>query len=60
MRHVPIEQEKNGNADSPVDLNILNTLKDLQAEGKPDIRKKVIRTYLASSPPLLVQLQEGL
>lgn len=60
VRHPPIEQGKKGNtSDSSVDLNILNTLKGLQEEGKPDIRKKVIRAYLASSPPLLVQLQKA-
>lgn len=53
------QEEKEDTGNSSVDLNILHTLSDLQVEGKPDIRKKVIQTYLASSQPLLVQLQEA-
>ncbi len=42
-----------------IDPSMLQVFSDLQVEGKPDIRKKVVLTYLSSSQPLLVQLQEA-
>jgi len=57
----PAEQlTKDNEANVPsVDRSVLRALRDLQMEGKPDIRKKVIQAYLSSSLPLLAQLREA-
>ncbi len=36
-----------------IDWNVLDALKVLQKPGKPDVREKLINSYLSSSPSLL-------
>ncbi len=42
-----------------IDQSVLNSLRDLQMPGKPDILKRVISAYLSSTAPLLVTLKEA-
>lgn len=42
-----------------IDQSVLNSLRDLQMEGKPDILKRVISAYLSSTTPLIVTLKEA-
>jgi len=48
------------NSTSPIDQNVLETLRDLQIAGKPDILKKVVTAYLSSSGPLVSGLTGAL
>jgi two-component system sensor histidine kinase/response regulator len=45
---------------APIDLSVLNTLRDLQVEGKPDILERVVTAYLKSSGPLIAEMREAL
>ena len=45
---------------SPIDQNVLKTLRDLQIPGKPDILKKVVIAFLSSSAPLVSGLTGAL
>jgi len=42
-----------------IDKSVLNSLRDLQMEGKPDILKRVISAYLSSTASLIVTLKEA-
>jgi TMAO reductase system sensor TorS len=42
-----------------IDQSVLNSLRDLQMEGKPDILKRVISAYISSTAPLIVTLKEA-
>jgi CheY-like chemotaxis protein/HPt (histidine-containing phosphotransfer) domain-containing protein len=42
-----------------IDQSVLNSLRDLQMEGKPDILKRVISAYLSSTASLIVTLKEA-
>ena len=53
-------QEPDKERGNPViDQSVLNVLRDLQMEGKPDILKRIISAYLSSTAPLLVTLKEA-
>lgn len=45
---------------SPIDRSVLNRLKDLQMEGKPDIFERIITAFCTSSDPLVAGLREAL
>jgi len=51
--------EKKDEPSSPIDRTVLNTLKELQIEGQPDIIKKIIDAYLRSSEPLVANLRKA-
>ena len=64
---VEIEQSQGGHPEketepdsSPIDQSVLNRLKDLQMEGKPDIFERIITAYCTSSEPLVAGLREAL
>ncbi len=42
-----------------IDQSVLNSLRDLQMEGKPDILKRVIDAYLSSTASLVETLKEA-
>jgi CheY-like chemotaxis protein len=44
---------------SPIDRTVLNTLKELQIEGEPDIIERIIGAYLRSSEPLVSKLRKA-
>ncbi len=44
----------------PIDRSVLNTLRDLQIEGKPDILVRIITAYLKSAESLVATLRESL
>ncbi len=48
------------NNTSPIDQNVLETLRDLQIPGKPDILKKIVIAYLSSSAHLVSGLNSAL
>ena len=51
--------EKKDEPSSPIDRTVLDTLKELQIEGQPDIIKKIIDAYLRSSEPLVANLRKA-
>jgi len=55
---IPVQlSEKEEEASSPIDRTALNTLKELQIEGEPDIIERIIGAYLRSSEPLVSKLR---
>ena len=48
------------NTSSPIDYSALNTLKDLQLEGEPDIVEKIVQAYLRSSEPIVASMHDAL
>ena len=46
-------------APEPIDETVLNSLAQLQREGRPDIVNRVITLFLESAPALLKELHEG-
>ena len=44
----------------PIDQVVLNTLRELQTEGRPDILLRIINAYLKSSESLVLTIQEAL
>ncbi len=55
-----LQDDNKMNRTSPIDQNVLETLRDLQIDGKPDILKKVVTAYLSSSGPLISGLTGAL
>lgn len=66
---VPTENNQEAEVDNPasqtdsknsvIDSGTLETLRNLQQPGQPDIISKIIRTYLDEAPPLLKKLAEA-
>jgi len=53
--------EKNVEKNSePVDQSVLDTLRDLQIEGQPDILGRIINAFLKSTENLVVELQKAI
>ena len=42
---------------SPIDQTVIDTLKELQIEGEPDIIERIVSAYLRSSEPLISKLR---
>ncbi|WP_167496482.1 response regulator [Desulfopila sp. IMCC35006] len=55
--HQEIDSEMNA---PPIDQSVLNALRDLQIEGKPDILVRIISAYLETTGPLVATLQQAL
>ncbi|MFW2367015.1 MAG: response regulator [Desulforhopalus sp.] len=52
-RDITSEEAEN----SPLDLNVLDALRDLQIDGAPDILTRVVDAFLVSSDPIITQLR---
>ncbi len=53
-------EEKGEKNSMAIDRSVLNTLRDLQVEGKPDILGRIINAYLNNSAHLIAEMQEAL
>ncbi len=72
LEQAKIEEERAGQAQgehsknedeehlATIDQNVLNSLRDLQIEGRPDILETIINAYLKSSVVLVGDLHKGL
>jgi signal transduction histidine kinase/DNA-binding response OmpR family regulator/HPt (histidine-containing phosphotransfer) domain-containing protein len=51
------EKTKDGTWNGPLDLGVLDSLRDLQMDGAPDILTRVVDAFLVSSDPLITELR---
>ena len=54
-----VQRSEKNEASSPIDSTVLDTLRELQIDGEPDIIKKITDAYLRSSEPLVTNLRQA-
>ena len=54
-----VQRSEKKEASSPIDRTVLDTLRELQIDGEPDIIKEITDRYLRSSEPLVTNLRQA-